>query len=95
MIIKLFNSPLNHKNAQLIFSSHSADLLDGKCFRRDQIWFTEKDRYGATSLYSLIELKGIRKEAPFGKEYILGKYGAIPFVGDPSWIFSVVNEKQT
>ena len=87
LIVSLFNSPTNRANAQLIFASHDTTLLTPKLFRRDQIWFTEKDQYGATDLYSLVELKGVRKEAAFGKEYIQGKYGAIPFIGDPKWLF--------
>ncbi len=87
LIVSLFNSPANLSNAQLIFASHDTTLLTPKLFRRDQIWFTEKDQYGATDLYSLVELKGVRKEAAFGKEYIQGKYGAIPFIGDPKWLF--------
>lgn len=86
-IVALFNSPANRTNAQLIFASHDTGLLNNKLFRRDQIWFTEKDHYGATSLYSLVELRGVRKEASFGKDYVLGKYGAIPFIGDPTWLF--------
>ncbi|HNU99050.1 MAG TPA: ATP-binding protein [Verrucomicrobiota bacterium] len=86
LIVSLFNSPANGSNAQLIFASHDTTLLTPKLFRRDQIWFTEKDQYGATDLYSLVELKGVRKEAAFGKEYIQGKYGAIPFIGDPEWL---------
>ncbi|MBN2357450.1 ATP-binding protein [candidate division KSB1 bacterium] len=86
-IVSLFHSPANRSKAQIIFASHDTGLLDKELFRRDQIWFTEKDRYGATSLYSMIELKGVRKEASFGKDYILGKFGGIPFIGDPSWLF--------
>jgi hypothetical protein len=86
-ILSLFNSPANDKNAQLIFATHDTNLLNNKLFRRDQIWFTEKDQYGVSNLYSLIELQGVRKEASFGKDYILGKYGAIPFIGDPSRLF--------
>jgi len=55
----------------------SADLL-----RRDQIEFVEKDKYGASHLYSLAQFKGIRNNASFEKDYIQGKYGAIPFLGD-------------
>jgi AAA15 family ATPase/GTPase len=87
LMVSLFNSPANRSNAQLIFASHDTTLLTPKLFRRDQVWFTEKDQYGATDLYSLVELKGVRKEAAFGKEYIQGKYGAIPFIGDPKWLF--------
>jgi AAA15 family ATPase/GTPase len=86
-IVALFNSPANNKNAQLIFATHDTNLLNSSRFRRDQVWFTEKDQYGVSGLYSLIELQGVRKEASFGKDYILGKYGAIPFIGDPKWLF--------
>jgi len=86
-IVELFNSYANKKNAQLIFASHDTSLLNNKLFRRDQIWFTEKEKHGSTELYSLIELKGVRKESSFSKDYILGKYGAIPFIGDSKWLF--------
>lgn len=83
-IIKMFNSQItNNKNAQLIFATHDTSLLDRKFFRRDQIWFTEKDPFGATDLYSLVDYKEkVRNDASYGKEYMLGKYGAIPFLGD-------------
>jgi AAA15 family ATPase/GTPase len=79
-IIRLFSSEeSNSRNAQLIFVTHDTNLLDKSLFRRDQIWFTEKNRYGATSLYSLAEFK-IRNDASFESDYIKGKYGAIPFI---------------
>jgi uncharacterized protein len=90
-ILSLFNSPVNDKNAQLIFATHDTNLLNNKYFRRDQVWFTEKDLYGVSNLYSLIELQGVRKEATFGKDYILGKYGAIPFIGEPNRLFCEEN----
>jgi uncharacterized protein len=81
-IVKLFNSPItNPRNAQLIFTTHDTNLLSANMFRRDQIWFTEKDRYGATDIYSLVEYE-IPDDAPFEQDYIAGKYGAIPFIGD-------------
>jgi AAA15 family ATPase/GTPase len=81
-IIRLFNSnQTNPHNAQLVFTTHDTNLLNNKIFRRDQIWFTEKDKLGATDLYSLVEIK-IRNDASFEKDYISGKYGAIPFVGN-------------
>jgi AAA15 family ATPase/GTPase len=80
-IIKLFHSEAtNPNNAQLIFATHDTNFLSNKIFRRDQIWFTEKDRYGATDLYSLAEIKA-RNDALYEKDYIAGKYGAIPFIG--------------
>jgi len=46
------------------------------------VWFVEKDEFGASRLYSLAEFKGVRKEAKFAKEYLLGQFGAVPQVGD-------------
>lgn len=81
-IIGLFNSPItNPNNSQLIFTTHDTNLLSNKIFRRDQIWFIEKDRQGASHLYSLVELK-VRNDASFESDYFQGKYGAIPFLGD-------------
>lgn len=89
-LIRLFNSNEHNKfNAQLIFVSHDTNLLNRDLFRRDQIWFTEKNREGATNLYSLVEYKvrKVRKDASFEKDYILGKYGAIPFINElDSWV---------
>ncbi len=80
-LVSLFSSELNKKNAQLIFSSHDTSLLTNGMFRRDQIWFAEKDKYGASDLYSLAEFQ-VRKDASYNKDYIMGKYGAIPFIGN-------------
>lgn len=81
-IVELFNSnETNPNNAQLILMTHDTNLLSNKLFRRDQIWFTEKDRYGATDLYSLAEYKE-RNDATFESNYIKGKYGAIPYIGN-------------
>lgn len=81
-IIEMFHSyDINTKNAQLIFATHDVSHLNKDTFRRDQVWFAEKDRYGATELYSLAEYKQekkIRKDASYGKDYLLGKYGGIP-----------------
>ena len=49
--------------------------------RRDQIYFVEKNQKGESSFYSLADFKGIRNDAYFEKDYIKGKYGAIPFLG--------------
>ena len=81
-IIELFNSnETNPNNGQLIVMTHDTNLLSPKLFRRDQIWFTEKDRYGASDLYSLVEYK-ISDDAAFENDYIKGRYGAIPYIGD-------------
>lgn len=80
-IVELFNS-LENKKSQLIFTTHDTNLLSSDLLRRDQIDFVEKDKYGASHLYTLIEIKGVRNDASFEKDYIQGKYGAIPFLGD-------------
>lgn len=93
-IIALFNSnKTNPHNAQLIFTTHDTNLLSNRLFRRDQIWFAEKNRQGATDLYSLAEFKlpkdgsMVRNDATFENDYFRGRYGAIPFIGDFScWI---------
>ncbi|WP_413175835.1 AAA family ATPase [Anabaena azotica] len=90
-IVELFNSKeTNYNHAQLIFMTHDTNLLSNKLFRRDQIWFTEKNKYGATDLYSLVEYK-IRNDASFESDYIKGKYGAIPFIGNLSQIMGESN----
>lgn len=82
-IANLFHTPEGNKNqAQLIFNSHNTNLLASGIFRRDQIWFTEKDRYGAATLYSLSDIKDVRKTDNFEESYIRGKYGAVPYLGE-------------
>lgn len=81
-LVRLFNSTeTNPEHAQLIFMTHDTNLLDKEMLRRDQIWFVEKDPVGATHLYSLAEI-GVRNDASYERDYIQGKYGAIPFIGD-------------
>lgn len=80
-IVELYNSNKN-KNSQLIFTTHDTNLLSSELLRRDQIDFVEKDKYGSSHLYTLVEIKGVRNNASFEKEYIQGKYGAIPFLGN-------------
>jgi AAA15 family ATPase/GTPase len=85
-IVSLFNSnKYNKHNAQLIFATHDTTLLTKELFRRDQIWFTEKDKYGSSDLYSLCEYKPRQGEA-LQKNYLQGKYGAIPFFGDFNYV---------
>ena len=67
--------------SQLIFTTHDSSLLNADLFRRDQIWFTEKDRSGTTDLYSLWDFKA-RTEENYQLGYLKGRYGAIPFIGD-------------
>jgi hypothetical protein len=87
-IIELFNNPeINKGNCQLLFSSHDTNLLNPAIMRRDQFYFTEKTEDESTRLYSLADLKGIRNDADFAKQYLAGYYGAVPVLKD------FVNEK--
>lgn len=82
-IITFLNPEINTKNAQLIFTSHDSWQLNGNILRRDEIWFAEKDLNGISNLYSLADFVDedgvkIRKDENYEKNYLLGKYGAIP-----------------
>ena len=94
-ILSIFNDPVkNPKNAQLIVATHDAYLLDSEKLRRDQIWFVEKDKYGASNLYSLDEFEKseVRKNVPFDRWYLSGRFGALPLIDKK--LFSVVEEKE-
>lgn len=80
-LVKLFMNVKTDKFAQIIFTTHETGLLNLDLFRRDQIWFTEmKEDDRSTDLYSLAEVKNVRKEENLGRGYIAGKYGAIPML---------------
>ena len=86
-VISLFNSrETNPHGAQLVLTAHDSNLLSSGEFRRDQVWFTQKDRLGASELFSLAEYK-VRGNAAFEKNYLQGKYGATPVLGDMQNIF--------
>lgn len=80
-IIDLFNDKdVNKKGAQLIFNTHSLNTLSLEKFRRDQIYFVEKDMSGATELFSLDDFT-TRKTEDVRKRYLQGRYGAVPNIG--------------
>jgi len=85
-IVRLFqNQDINKEGAQLIFATHDTNILSIGNLRRDQIYFVEKDKFGASELYSLVEYNKegkIRKDRSFEKDYINGRYGAIPYFGN-------------
>jgi AAA15 family ATPase/GTPase len=81
-LVRLFNSPkLNPNGAQIIFATHSTNLLDLDLLRRDQIWFTEKSRDGATKLYPLSDYQP-RTNQNIEAGYLGGRFGAIPFLDE-------------
>ena len=98
-IINLFhNSDTNKGNGQLIYSTHDTVNLNKETFRRDEIWFVEKDKNGVSELYSLsyyiIEdengnAKKVRNDATYNKDYLTGRYGAIPVLEE----FDIIHEE--
>ena len=86
-LLRLFQCGLNNGDAQLVVTTHDTNLLRRDLLRRDQIWFAEKDSHGVSDIYSLVEYKvnqatSVRNDATFSKDYLLGKYGAIPYFGN-------------
>lgn len=82
-LVKFIQDPENNETgAQLIFVTHDTTLLDPELFRRDQIWFTEKDDSGSTNLYSMSDYKERRprKGEAMQKGYLSGRYGAVPIL---------------
>ncbi len=79
-LIDFFHKYNLHK-AQLICVVHDTMLLNKETFRRDQIWFVEKNQFGASELISLADFKTdkVRNKSAFDKNYLEGKYGAIPY----------------
>jgi hypothetical protein len=84
-LVEMFHSPeANPKGAQLVFATYDTSLMTPALFRRDQIWLTEKTRKGAAVLFSLCEIepeKRPRKDEPFEKHYLAGRYGGVPNFG--------------
>jgi AAA15 family ATPase/GTPase len=76
LIIDIFQSEMN-KKAQLIFTTHDISLLNNNQFRRDEVIFIEKSERGESKLFALSDLK-VREDSTFNKDYMQGKYGAIP-----------------
>jgi AAA15 family ATPase/GTPase len=78
-LIGLFNDPaVNKSNVQLLFTSHDTNIMSPELMRRDQFYFTEKTEENATRVYALSDLKGIRNDADFARNYLAGFYGGIP-----------------
>ena len=80
-ILQLFNKAEVNESAQLLLACHDTALIDKDILRRDQIYFVEKNEFGATRVNSLVEFKA-RKETAFEKNYLNGKYGGIPILSD-------------
>ena len=82
-LLIFLNPEININHAQLIFTTHDTGQLSNQLLRRDEVWFTEKDEQGISKLYSLADFvdesgSRIRKDESYEKNYLIGKYGAIP-----------------
>lgn len=82
-LLTFLNPEINTRHAQLIFTTHDTWQLSNQLLRRDEVWFTEKDELGISKLYSLADFVDesgarIRKDESYEKNYLIGKYGAIP-----------------
>lgn len=78
-IIDLFYVP--NSTSQLLYTTHDTTLMDKKFFRRDQIWFVQKDAFGYSELTALSDFK-VRSDASFEKDYLAGVYGGIPLINE-------------
>ena len=85
-IVDLFQGKKN-REAQLIFTTHDISLMNRKQFRRDEIAFVEKNKKGESTLYTLADIKA-RSDASFAKDYMAGKYGAIPVLSEEDDIYA-------
>jgi AAA15 family ATPase/GTPase len=95
-IISLFEDPkINVNGAQLIAATHDVSLLDPELLKRDQIWFTEKNKFGATELYSLddFDKNQVRNDTNFGRWYLDGRFGALPLITPRLFNVKEENEK--
>lgn len=81
-ILQYFLNQLTKAKSQLIVTTHESNLLDLELFRKDEIWFVEKNKYGSSSFYSLLEFKP-RADKDIKKGYLNGRFGAIPFLSNP------------
>jgi len=94
-IVNMFHDKeINKNNAQLIYTTHDIYTLTKDTFRRDEIWFVDKDTNGVSKLYSLAEYKldddkKVRNDASYNKEYLLGRYGAVPLLKE----FNLMEDK--
>lgn len=94
-VLSMFhNEEINKNGAQLIYTAHDDFTLNKDIFRRDQIWFVEEDIDSVATLYSLAEYKvgdkKVRNDASYNKDYLSGKYGAIPILNS----FDIIGENK-
>ncbi|SEM13386.1 hypothetical protein SAMN04487786_1113 [Paenisporosarcina quisquiliarum] len=94
-LIKIFNNELYNKKSQFIFNTHDLSLLDSDVLRIDQIWFAEKSKNNTTDFYSLYDFNETsnraRSDVSYAKNYIKGKFGALPIINDSLFNKNIFN----
>ena len=94
LIVDIFrNERINKNNAQLIFTTHDVNLLDQNSIRKDQIWFTEKDKYGVSEMFTLSDFEDVREDTLFAKWYMNNKFGGVPSLQSLEKLFVEDGEK--
>lgn len=95
VLVQLFHEPKsNPKNAQLIFTTHDTTIVSDNIMRADQIWFTEKNEYGESDLYSAQDFEDMQICVPFEKWYRAGRFGAVPNISNLLNLFDKAHEKE-
>ncbi len=80
-LVERFHDPeLNAKGAQLVFTTHETSILNQDVFRRDQIWFCERNSRQETNLFPLTDFRPRRGVENLERAYLGGRYGALPYV---------------
>lgn len=91
-ILALFGTPaINSRGSQILATTHNTNLMMSDCFRRDQLWFVEKNRLGESHLYPLTDF-ATRKDMNLEKGYLQGRFGATPFVDRSTSLSAMISE---
>jgi energy-coupling factor transporter ATP-binding protein EcfA2 len=87
--LKFFLESTPRVSHQLILTTHETHLLNSELLRRDEVWFVEKNQEQKSQLYSLVDFK-LRDDIPWERGYLQGRFGAIPFIGDPQKLIDLL-----
>ncbi|MCJ0932943.1 AAA family ATPase [Virgibacillus halodenitrificans] len=97
-LLKLFNSNLYNNNSQFIMNTHDLSLMDSNILRVDQVWFVEKDIENKSEFYSLYDFNDTNKKArsdmSYAKDYLKGKFGAVPIINESVLTTNIFNERE-
>lgn len=92
-LIRLFHrQDINRNKAQLIFATHDVSQLSHDTFRRDQVWFVEKNKFGASTIFRCSNIEGVRTDTPLDKWYMAGRFGATPIIQDENFLVEMLED---